>query len=106
MHQEAPVLEPDAARYEQLAASFPHTETADQLKAINAIRDDLTSGRPMDRLVVGDVGFGKTEVALRAAAMAVFAGKQVALAAPTTVLARQHLETFRARFAELGVDDR
>jgi transcription-repair coupling factor (superfamily II helicase) len=100
----APVLEPDAARYEQLAASFPHTETADQLKAINAIRDDLTSGRPMDRLVVGDVGFGKTEVALRAAAMAVFAGKQVALAAPTTVLARQHLETFRSRFAELGVE--
>jgi transcription-repair coupling factor (superfamily II helicase) len=100
----APVLEPDAARYEQLAASFPHSETADQLKAINAIREDLTSGRPMDRLVVGDVGFGKTEVALRAAAMAVFAGKQVALAAPTTVLARQHLETFRGRFAELGIE--
>jgi transcription-repair coupling factor (superfamily II helicase) len=100
----APVLEPDAARYEQLSASFPHTETADQLKAISAIREDLTSGRPMDRLVVGDVGFGKTEVALRAAAMAVFAGKQVALAAPTTVLARQHLETFRDRFAELGVE--
>lgn len=101
---QAPVMEPDAARFEQLVASFPFTETADQLKAISAIRSDLASGKPMDRLVVGDVGFGKTEVALRAAAMAVFAGKQVALAAPTTVLARQHLETFRTRFRELGVE--
>ena len=101
---EAPVLEPDAGRYEQLAGSFPHSETADQLKAIEAIRSDLASGKPMDRLVVGDVGFGKTEVAVRAAAMAVFAGKQAALAAPTTVLARQHLETFHERFAELGVE--
>ncbi|WP_426266775.1 helicase-related protein [Sphingomonas sp. LHG3443-2] len=100
----ATALEPDAARFEQLVASFPFTETADQLKAVGAIRDDLASGKPMDRLVVGDVGFGKTEVALRAAAMAVFAGKQVVLAAPTTVLARQHLETFRGRFEELGVE--
>lgn len=100
----APPIVPEPARFEQLVASFPFTETADQLKAINAIRDDLASGKPMDRLVVGDVGFGKTEVALRAAAMAVFAGKQVALAAPTTVLARQHLETFRDRFANLGVE--
>ena len=104
LQAEAPVIEPDAARYEQLSASFPHSETADQLKAIAAVRADLASGRPMNRLVVGDVGFGKTEVALRAAAMAVFAGKQVALAAPTTVLARQHLETFQSRFAELGVE--
>nr|WP_314443301.1 TRCF domain-containing protein [uncultured Sphingomonas sp.] len=101
---EAPPLEPDASRFEQLVAGFPFTETADQLKAVNAIRLDLASGKPMDRLVVGDVGFGKTEVALRAAAMAVFAGKQVVMAAPTTVLARQHLETFRARFADLGVE--
>ncbi|GAA4036073.1 DEAD/DEAH box helicase [Sphingomonas rosea] len=100
----APAIEPDASRYEQLSGGFPFSETADQLKAISAIRTDLASGRPMDRLVVGDVGYGKTEVALRAAAMAVFAGKQVALAAPTTVLARQHLETFRARFADLGVE--
>ena len=100
----APPIEPDYARFEQLVASFPFTETPDQLRAINAIRDDLASGKPMDRLVVGDVGFGKTEVALRAAAMAVFAGKQVALAAPTTVLARQHLETFRDRFADMGVE--
>ncbi|NJC05522.1 transcription-repair coupling factor (superfamily II helicase) [Sphingomonas kaistensis] len=101
---EAPAIEPDAARFEQLVASFPFTETADQQKAISAIRSDLASARPMDRLVVGDVGFGKTEVALRAAAMAVFAGKQVAMAAPTTVLARQHLETFRSRFGELGIE--
>jgi len=87
--KETPPLEPDGTRYEQLAGSFPFTETPDQLKAIAAIRSDLASGRPMDRLVVGDVGFGKTEVALRAAAIALFAGKQVALAAPTTVLARQ-----------------
>jgi transcription-repair coupling factor (superfamily II helicase) len=101
---EAPPIEPDAARFEQLVAGFPFTETGDQLKAVAAIRGDLASGKPMDRLVVGDVGFGKTEVALRAAAMAVFAGKQVVLAAPTTVLARQHLETFRSRFADLGVE--
>ncbi|GAA4002392.1 helicase-related protein [Sphingomonas humi] len=100
---EAEAIDPDAARYEQLVAGFPFTETPDQLRAVNAIRGDLCSGKPMDRLVVGDVGFGKTEVALRAAAMAVFAGKQVALAAPTTVLARQHLETFHDRFADLGI---
>jgi transcription-repair coupling factor (superfamily II helicase) len=104
MAAEAPVIEADASRYEQLAGSFPHSETPDQVKAIEAIRADLASGRPMDRLVVGDVGFGKTEVAIRAAAMAVFAGFQVALAAPTTVLARQHLETFRSRFEGLGVE--
>ncbi len=101
---EAPILDPDPARFEQLAGSFPWTETPDQMKALSAIRSDLASGRPMDRLVVGDVGYGKTEIALRAAAQAVFAGHQVALSAPTTVLARQHLETFRARFEELGVE--
>ncbi|WP_300975491.1 helicase-related protein [Sphingomonas sp. LHG3406-1] len=101
---EAPVFEPDPARYEQLAGSFPFTETADQLKAIAAVRSDLASGKPMDRLVVGDVGYGKTEVALRAAAMALFAGRQVALAAPTTVLARQHLETFRDRLGAMGIE--
>lgn len=100
----APVLEPDPARYERFAASFPFTETADQAKAIEAVRADLLSGKPMDRLVVGDVGYGKTEVALRAAAMAALAGKQVAVAAPTTVLARQHLETFRDRFNGLGIE--
>lgn len=94
----APVLDPTPAAYERFAAGFPFSETADQLTAIEAVRSDLASGRPMDRLVIGDVGFGKTEVALRAAAIAALAGKQVALAAPTTVLARQHLETFTARF--------
>lgn len=94
----APALEPDIALYERFAAGFPFDETPDQLRAIAAVRDDLASGRPMDRLVIGDVGYGKTEVALRAAAIATFAGYQVAIAAPTTVLARQHLETFRTRF--------
>ncbi|WP_236554736.1 helicase-related protein [Novosphingobium sp. 9U] len=101
--REAVVLEPDPARYERFVDDFPFTETADQTRAINAVRDDLASGRPMDRLVVGDVGYGKTEVALRAAAIAVLAGKQVALAVPTTVLARQHLETFTRRFKGIGV---
>ena len=99
----APVLEPDAAAFERFAAGFPFTETADQAKAIAAVRDDLASGRPMDRLVIGDVGYGKTEVALRAAALAALSGHQVAIAAPTTVLARQHLESFAARFDGTGV---
>ena len=94
----APVLDPPIAAYERFAAGFPFSETADQLTAIEAVRADLASGRPMDRLVIGDVGFGKTEVALRAAAVAALTGRQVALAAPTTVLARQHLESFTARF--------
>ena len=103
LEQTAPVLEPDSAAYEQLAAGFPFAETADQARAIDEVRDDLASGKPMDRLVIGDVGFGKTEVALRAAAIAALAGKQVAIAAPTTVLARQHVATFADRFAEVGV---
>jgi transcription-repair coupling factor (superfamily II helicase) len=99
----AAVIEPDASRYEKFVDGFPFTETWDQARAIAAVRHDLASGRPMDRLIVGDVGYGKTEVALRAAALAAFAGKQVALAAPTTVLARQHLDTFIQRFARTGV---
>lgn len=95
----APVLDPDPAAYERFAAGFPFSETPDQLLAIEAVRSDLASGRPMDRLVIGDVGFGKTEVALRAAAIAALSGKQVTLAAPTTVLARQHLDSFTQRFA-------
>ncbi len=104
MAQTAPVLEPEAVAYERFAAGFPFTETADQTRAIEAVRSDLASGKPMDRLVIGDVGYGKTEVALRAAAIAALAGRQVALAAPTTVLARQHLETFRHRFEGTGVE--
>ena len=95
----APVLDPDPAAFERFAAGFPFSETPDQLLAIEAVRSDLASGRPMDRLMIGDVGFGKTEVALRAAAIAALSGKQVALAAPTTVLARQHLDSFTQRFA-------
>lgn len=100
----APVLDPPAAAYQRFAAGFAFTETPDQLRAIEAVRADLASGKPMDRLVVGDVGYGKTEVALRAAAMAALAGKQVALIAPTTVLVRQHIETFTKRFRKLGLE--
>ncbi|NTS63557.1 DEAD/DEAH box helicase [Sphingomonas sp. HHU CXW] len=96
--RDAPVLAPETAAYERFAAGFPFTETADQARAIEAVRADLSAGRPMDRLVIGDVGYGKTEVALRAAALAALAGGQVAIAAPTTVLARQHLESFASRF--------
>ena len=85
--------------YEEFAARFPYEETDDQLNAIEDVLTDLSSGRPMDRLVCGDVGFGKTEVALRGAFVAAMAGMQVAVIAPTTLLARQHYETFAARFA-------
>lgn len=100
---EAPCIVPDPAEYERFAATFPFSETADQARAILAVRADLASGKPMERLVIGDVGFGKTEVALRAAAMAALAGFQVMVAAPTTVLARQHLREFERRFAKSGV---
>ena len=79
---------------------FPFEETVDQLSAIQAVVDDLRSGKPMDRVVCGDVGFGKTEVALRAAFVAVQGGKQVAVLVPTTLLAQQHYETFADRFAD------
>ena len=100
---QAAVLEAPADRYRAFAARFPFPPTPDQGDAIAAVIADLASGRPMDRLVVGDVGFGKTEVALRAAAVAALAGRQVALVAPTTVLVRQHVATFTKRFAELGI---
>lgn len=99
----APEMAPDEAAYERLVGGFPFNETADQARAIAAVRDDLGAGRPMDRLVVGDVGYGKTEVALRAAAIAALSGYQVVVAAPTTVLVRQHLKSFAARFAGLGL---
>jgi transcription-repair coupling factor (superfamily II helicase) len=101
---EAAKLVPPSREYERFVARFPFAETADQRRAIEAVLTDLASGRPMDRLVVGDVGFGKTEVALRAAAAAALAGKQVAVVAPTTVLAHQHFNTFSHRFAGLGVE--
>ena len=97
-------LAPDVGAYERFSAGFAFTETPDQARAIDAVRADLASGKPMDRLVVGDVGYGKTEVALRAAAIAALAGRQVALAAPTTVLVRQHLEVFAKRFEGTGLN--
>lgn len=99
----APALAPEAAAYERFASGFPFTETPDQARAIAAVRDELASGKPMDRLVVGDVGYGKTEVAMRAVALAALAGKQAIVAAPTTVLVRQHLESFRRRFEETDI---
>jgi transcription-repair coupling factor (superfamily II helicase) len=94
----APVLEAPHDLYETFAARFPYTETDDQMSAIDDVVTDLGSGRPMDRLIVGDVGFGKTEVAMRAAYVAAAAGKQVAVIAPTTLLARQHAASFKERF--------
>ncbi|TWT46926.1 transcription-repair coupling factor [Botrimarina hoheduenensis] len=92
---------PDDSEWQrEFDAAFPYEETPDQLKAITAIKADMTTGKPMDRLLCGDVGFGKTEVALRAAFKAIDAGYQVAVLAPTTVLAEQHLRTFRDRMAE------
>ena len=87
--------------YDEFAARFPFEETEDQLRAIHAVLDDLSSGKPMDRLICGDVGFGKTEVALRAAFVAAMSGKQVAILAPTTLLARQHFKNFSERFRGL-----
>jgi transcription-repair coupling factor (superfamily II helicase) len=99
----APKLVPPEPLYEAFCTGFPYDETEDQAATIEAVLDDLASGRPMDRLVCGDVGFGKTEVALRAAFVAAINGKQVAVVVPTTLLARQHARNFAARFAGLPV---
>ncbi|MBR7792054.1 transcription-repair coupling factor [Undibacterium sp. FT147W] len=96
-------FEYSAKDYEAFAESFGFDETPDQAAAINAVIGDMTSGKPMDRLICGDVGFGKTEVALRAAFVAVMGGKQVAILAPTTLLAEQHAQTFADRFANWPV---
>lgn len=96
-------FEYSAHDYEAFSESFGFEETADQAAAINAVIKDMTSGKPMDRLICGDVGFGKTEVALRAAFVAVLGGKQVAILAPTTLLAEQHAQTFADRFADWPV---
>jgi transcription-repair coupling factor (superfamily II helicase) len=90
----------DSAWYRQFESAFPYDETPDQLAAIEAIRTDLSETKPMDRLVCGDVGYGKTELAIRAAFRAAEAGKQVAVLVPTTVLAEQHYRSFSARMAE------
>ena len=89
--------------YDEFVARFPYEETEDQLRAIEAVLTDMGSGQPMDRLICGDVGFGKTEVALRAAFVAAAAGRQVAVLAPTTLLARQHYQVFSERFGELPI---
>lgn len=96
--RQAPALAPDQASYGQFTDRFPWAETEDQERAIEDVLEDLSAGRPMDRLVCGDVGFGKTEVALRAAFVAAMAGQQVAVVAPTTLLARQHYSNFVERF--------
>lgn len=93
----------DPQEYERFADGFGFEETPDQLAAIHATVQDMVSGKPMDRLVCGDVGFGKTEVALRAAFLSVMDGKQVAVLTPTTLLAEQHLQTFKDRFSEWPV---
>jgi transcription-repair coupling factor (superfamily II helicase) len=96
--RQAPVLTPPDGLYDEFSARFSYEETEDQETSIEAVLDDIASGRPMDRLICGDVGFGKTEVALRASLIAVLAGKQVAVVVPTTLLARQHFYTFTERF--------
>jgi transcription-repair coupling factor (superfamily II helicase) len=104
--RKAPMLEAPDDMWEAFCARFPYEETDDQLSAIADVMDDLLAGRPMDRLVVGDVGFGKTEVAMRAAFVAAAAGLQVAVIAPTTLLARQHAATFAERFRGFPINVR
>jgi transcription-repair coupling factor (superfamily II helicase) len=97
------MFSPDGEWQRELEASFPYSETEDQLRAITAVKEDMERPQPMDRLICGDVGFGKTEVALRAAFKAVQDGTQVAVLVPTTVLAQQHFETFSRRMAAFPV---
>ncbi len=97
------VLPAPEGLYEEFAARFPYPETEDQMRAIAETVTDMASGKPMDRLICGDVGFGKTEVALRAAFVAALSGTQVAVIVPTTLLARQHFRTFQQRFSGLPV---
>lgn len=96
-------FEPDGHWQQEFEHSFPYQETPDQLKAIDATKKDMEASQPMDRLICGDVGFGKTEVAIRAAFKAVMSGKQVAILVPTTVLTQQHFTTFKERMAEYPV---
>ncbi len=102
-HAAGIAYEVDGDLVEELEASFPFEETLDQQRAIDAVKDDLETARPMDRLVCGDVGFGKTEVAVRAAFIAAANGKQTLMLAPTTILAQQHWNTFRERYRDLPV---
>ena len=102
--REAPAISPPAGAYDEFVARFPYEETEDQASSIDAVIEDLASGKPMDRLVCGDVGFGKTEVAMRAAFVAALNGLQVAVVVPTTLLARQHFKSFTERFKGLPVN--
>ncbi len=102
----APKIDADDPLYATFCARFPFEETEDQSRAIEDVMADLAAGRPMDRLICGDVGFGKTEVALRSAFATVMAGGQVAVVTPTTLLARQHFETFAERFRDSAVEIR
>lgn len=95
--------QPDSELQQEFEQAFPYTETVDQASAISDFKEDMERGRPMDRLICGDVGFGKTEVAMRAAFKAIDNGRQVAVLVPTTVLAEQHFRTFRERMAEFPV---
>ena len=101
--RDAEVMAPAEGAWDEFCARFPFAETEDQTRAIADVLEDMASGRPMDRLICGDVGFGKTEVALRAAFVAAMSGCQVAVVVPTTLLSRQHFRTFSARFAGLPV---
>ena len=104
--RKAPVLEPPPGMWDAFSARFPYQETDDQLSAISDVIEDMTSGNPMDRLICGDVGFGKTEVAMRAAFVAAMSGVQVAVIAPTTLLARQHYKSFAERFRGFPINVR
>ncbi|MFC0632709.1 transcription-repair coupling factor [Brevundimonas balnearis] len=97
--RESEAITPPQGLFDEFCARFPYEETDDQLNAIGDVLEDLGKGQPMDRLICGDVGFGKTEVALRAAFVVAMSGQQVAIVAPTTLLARQHFKTFSERFA-------
>ena len=101
--RDAVTLAPPEGAWDEFCARFPFSETEDQASAISDVLEDLAAGRPMDRLICGDVGFGKTEVALRAAFVAAMSGAQVAVVVPTTLLARQHHRTFTARFMGLPI---
>ncbi|HSK23653.1 MAG TPA: transcription-repair coupling factor [Egicoccus sp.] len=104
MHSPGHAFTPDGAMQAELEDAFAHVETVDQLTTIDEIKRDMETPVPMDRLLAGDVGFGKTEVAVRAAGKAVFDGKQVAVLVPTTILAQQHFETFKERFSGFPVE--
>src|SRR5580658_211397 len=101
--RDAEIMAPPEGSFDEFCARFPFAETEDQSRAIPDVLEDLASGRPMDRLICGDVGFGKTEIALRAAFVAAMSGAQVAVVVPTTLLSRQHFRTFSARFAGLPI---